>query len=291
VAHWRRADRRSSRGSLRGYCTWQTWQLLALADGPRCNGLAAEPIIASVRCYVGNPSRRTTDSTKVQQMAQWLDFVSWVTVSLGLLTAVAIAFDVIAHPQHMKIMNVVWPITGLYLPVAGWWLYADMARRKPMSMPMDMHAARAGRPFWKGVFVSTTHCAAGCVIGDIIGAPIVFWTGWTLFGERLYAEYVVLFILAYIFGIAFQYLPIRAVRRILPGKALLEAIKADTLALTAFEIGLFAWMALAYFVFVIRPELTSSTYWFMMQIGMVLGFIASYPPNWYLVRAGVKPGM
>jgi len=33
------------------------------------------------------------------------------------------------------------------------------------------------------------------------------------------------------------------------------------------------------------------TYWFMMQIGMVLGFIASFPANWYLVRAGVKPGM
>ena len=42
----------------------------------------------------------------------------------------------------------------------------------------------------------------------------------------------------------------------------------------------------------IRPHgLTSPTYWFMMQIGMVLGFIASFPANWYLVRAGVKPGM
>src|SRR5580700_7152508 len=49
----------------------------------------------------------------------------------------------------------------------------------------------------ESVFVSTTHCAAGCVIGDVIGAPLVFWAGWTLFGERLYAEYLVLFILAY----------------------------------------------------------------------------------------------
>jgi Domain of unknown function (DUF4396) len=141
------------------------------------------------------------------------------------------------------------------------------------------------------VFVSTTHCAAGCVIGDIIGAPIVFWAGWTLFGSRLYAEFLVLFVLAYIFGIAFQYLPIRAMRRISRRGALIEAIKADTLALTAFEIGLFAWMAFVYFHFVPRSELTSPTYWFMMQIGMVLGFIASFPANWYLVRAGVKPGM
>ena len=67
-------------------------------------------------------------------MAQWLIIVSWVAVILGLSTALAIAFDVIAHPQHMKIMNVVWPITGLYLPVLGWLLYADMARQKPMSV-------------------------------------------------------------------------------------------------------------------------------------------------------------
>jgi hypothetical protein len=99
----------------------------------------------------------------------------------------------------------------------------------------------------KSVFVSTTHCAAGCIIGDIIGAPIVFWAGWTLFGERLYAEYLLLFVLAYIFGVGFQYLPIRAMPRISRRVALLEAIKADTLALTAFEIGLFAWMAVAKF--------------------------------------------
>jgi hypothetical protein len=54
---------------------------------------------------------------------------------------------------------------------------------------------------------------------------------------------------------------------------------------------LFAWMAFIYFQFVPRSELTSPTYWFVMQIGMVLGFIASFPANWYLVRAGVKPGM
>src|SRR5580693_3582749 len=225
-------------------------------------------------------------------MAQWLIITPWVAVILGLLTALAIAFDITAHPPQMKIMNAVWPITGLYLPILGWFLYIDMTRRTPMNMSMDMHAAQGGgRPFWKSVFVSTTHCAAGCVIGDIIGAPIVFWAGWTLFGERLYAEFLVLFVLAYIFGIAFQYLPIRAMRRISRRLAFLEAIKADTLALTAFEIGLFAWMALVYFQFVPRSELTSPTYWFMMQIGMVLGFIASFPANWYLVRAGVKPGM
>jgi hypothetical protein len=49
----------------------------------------------------------------------------------GLFTAVAIALDVLQHPQHTKIMNIVWPIMGLYLPIVGWWLYDNMSRPKP----------------------------------------------------------------------------------------------------------------------------------------------------------------
>jgi hypothetical protein len=52
-------------------------------------------------------------------MAHVLAIVSWISVILGLATGIAIAFDIAALPQQMKIMNVVWPITGLYLPVAG----------------------------------------------------------------------------------------------------------------------------------------------------------------------------
>jgi hypothetical protein len=220
-------------------------------------------------------------------MALWLVIVSWASVIFGVLTAIVIAIDLLAHPQKMKIMNFVWPITGLYLPFIGWWIYAVIGR--PMSVAM--HSTAGEHQFWKRVFVSTTHCASGCVIGDIIGAPIVFAAGWTFFGERLYADYVVLFALAYVFGIAFQYFPIRATRNVSRRVAIIDAVKADTLALTAFELGLFAWMAVVYFLFVSRAEPTSVYYWFMMQIGMVLGFITAVPPNWLLVRSGVKGGM
>jgi len=59
----------------------------------------------------------------------------------------------------------------------------------------------------------------------------------------------------------------------------------------ATKFGLFAWMALIHFFLVPRLEMSPPIYWFMMQIGMILGFIVSYPPNWYLVLSGVKPGM
>jgi hypothetical protein len=32
-------------------------------------------------------------------------------------------------------------------------------------------------------------------------------------------------------------------------------------------------------------------FWFMMQIGLILGFATTYPVNRWLVRVGIKPGM
>ncbi len=207
-----------------------------------------------------------------------LQTASWIAISLGVLTALVIAADERSHPQGMPIMNVVWPVTGLYFPVIGGWLYRAVGR------PLVTHAhdAVAQEARWKSILLSATHCGAGCVIGDIVAVA--------LFGPSFTIE----FAFAYLFGIAFQYLPIRAMRDISPATALWEAIKADTLSLVAFEVGMFGWMAVArLWLLPGEPAATSIAFWFMMQIGMIVGFATTttYPANWLLVKWGVKSGM
>ena len=76
------------------------------------------------------------------------------------------------------------------------------------------------------------------------------------------------------------------------GEGIVAALKADALSLTSFEIGLFAWMALMRFVFfhpALKPD--SPVFWFMMQIGMIVGFATTFPVNWWLVKIGVKEAM
>ena len=199
-------------------------------------------------------------------------------------------------------MNVVWPITALYIPVAGWWLYDSMGRPMAAGVATMEHGGmnlsgsqsmngRAG--YRSSIFRSAMHCGAGCVVGDVIGAPVVKAMGWTVFGERLFAEYFVEFAIAYVFGIAFQYIPIRSVRRVRRHVALIDAVKSETLALIAFEIGLFGWMAVPYFLLFPQhpPEVETIAFWFVMQIGMMLGLPTSYPANWWLVKSGIKSGM
>lgn len=114
-----------------------------------------------------------------------------------------------------------------------------------------------------------------------------------LLDQRLYSECAVEFVLTYLFGIAFRHFPICAMRQVAPGEAVVDAVKADTLSLIAFEAGMFAWMALIWFLLTPshRPDASNIAFWFMMQIGMVLGFLTIRPANRLLVGTGVKSEM
>ena len=86
----------------------------------------------------------------------------------------------------------------------------------------------------------------------------------------------------------------RSMRPGLSGGGLLrQAFKADVVSLSAFEIGLFGWMAVTQLVLFTDPHLfpDTATYWLMMQIGMVLGFMTTYPVNIWLINLGVKEAM
>lgn len=228
-----------------------------------------------------------------------LTTIAWIAVISGLSTAGVIAADVVKRPQHMAIMNVTWPITGLYFPIVGWWIYSAMGRPDGMPRAAQTHHGGGGhqhhhapKPKWQSVFVGVTHCGGGCTLGDSVAAPIVAALGLTLAGSALAAHYTGEFIAAYLFGIAFQFLPIMEMGETRVSRALVNAVKADTLSLVAFEIGMFGFMSLAVFVLVPTMQpVASPVYWFMMQIAMVAGFATAYPANWWLVNRGIKHGM
>jgi hypothetical protein len=220
----------------------------------------------------------------------WLQGLAIASLILGFGSAVVIGIDLLRRPQHMAIMNAVWPITALYFgPIAVWW-YWTLGRAMPRGSSADHHMHRQKRPFWQTIIVEATHCGAGCTLGDVIAEFTIYFTRFSIGGSALLTEYIGDFVLAYAFGIVFQYFAIAPMRglSLLPG--LWAAIQADTLSLTAFEVGLFAWMAvMAHLPFQLTP--VHPAYWSLMQIGMVIGFATSYPANWFLVRKGIKQPM
>ena len=151
-----------------------------------------------------------------------------------------------------------------------------------------------GRPRWQSVVLSTLHCGAGCTLADIVGEWFLFFVPVAIGGSILAGTWVVDYLLALAFGIGFQYAAIRGMERTLPrGEAIRRAAKADILSLTAWQAGMYGWMAVAIFALnggEAMPR-TSFVFWFSMQVAMACGFLVALPVNILLIRAGIKKGM
>jgi hypothetical protein len=228
----------------------------------------------------------------------WFELLAWVALALGFASALVIVADIVllGNWQHMAIMNIAFPLTALYMgPIALSAYFARggrMSRKRMHTHPTGMK--EGARDSWWQVSLSDTHCGAGCTLGDIGGEWIVWATGWVIGSTAaLGPEYILDLPLAWTFGILFQYFVIAPLRDQIGRLAPLgDAIKSDTLSVLSFEVGLFGWMAVAHYV-IWKPSLPidSSSNWFMMQIGMIMGFVTSWPVNRWLLRHGIKEPM
>ncbi|HWC81728.1 MAG TPA: DUF4396 domain-containing protein [Pseudonocardiaceae bacterium] len=181
--------------------------------------------------------------------ATWLTILAWVALGVAFASAALILIDIYGrgYRQHMKVMEIVWPVTALYFGPAAIAAYRAWGRPKTQRW-QDEHGDPPDKPGYATTAVGVSHCGAGCTLGDIIAEFAVFGLGVSIAGLTLGAEYVGDYVLAVLLGIGFQYFAIAPMRGLGVRKGLVEAAKADVLSLSAFEIGLFGWMALMYFV-------------------------------------------
>jgi divalent metal cation (Fe/Co/Zn/Cd) transporter len=218
-----------------------------------------------------------------------LHLVALIAIAVDLCCAAWLAWAVIRRPPHMTVMALVWPLSGLFGGPLTVWLYRRYG---------EAHM----KPFWASVAIDTCHCGSGCTLGDILAeilaavAPgVLVWFGLgSLFRDPVPAGWVLDTVLAFVFGIYFQYAAIKPMHDISAGAALIRALKADTLSLAAWQAGMIGFMALMQYGMPGMAAMMSPAtveYWLMMQIAMLIGFVLSYPVNWWLVRAGIKDAM
>lgn len=231
-------------------------------------------------------------------MPAWIHTLSIFSLVIAGLCALWIVADLLmGHKQHMWIMNIVWPISALYAGPLALWAYYSVGRlstRKATMAAKERDEAPPGKkkPFWQMVALGDSHCGGGCTLGDIVGEWALFLFPLTLFGMKIFGTWAVDYVLALLFGIFFQYFTIAPMRGLSFGKGMVAAAKADFFSITAWEVGMYGWMAIVTFViFGHELEKTNPVFWFMMQIAMLAGFLTSYPVNWWLLRAGIKERM
>lgn len=247
------------------------------------------------------------------------NIISKIFIVIGILSALSITIDILKHPQkEMPIMNLVWPINGLWAGIFGVWAYFTIGKYRKMDMSgMDMSTMKMDdmkdmdmsnmkmddmdmkgmdmsnkySSFWQGVVADTLHCGAGCSLADLIGPWLFLVFPFTIFNNYTFGEWTMEYFLALLTGVTFQYAAISPMMNEKGFKVWLRALKIDFLSLTSWQIGMYGWMALVIFVWFGRLSPTTPEFWFMMQIAMCCGFITAYPVNWWLVKVGIKMGM
>lgn len=216
-------------------------------------------------------------------MPQWLIILATVSLVSGVACSVWIAADIsLGRRQPMWIMNLVWPVSGLYAgPLALWAWYA-------FGRSSDQEHSRI-----QGIALGVSHCGAGCTLADlIVESSLILMPPLMLFGHEIFAAWVLDYCAAFLIGIAFQYFTIKPMSDKSPEQALWAAVKADTLSLTSWQLGMYGWMAIATFaIFGHALDKTGPVFWFMMQIAMLCGFVTAWPVNTWLIRAGIKEAM
>lgn len=239
----------------------------------------------------------------------FLHLLSILSLVVAFVIAFVIALDELRFPQRMWIMNIVWPVSALFgslFAAFGYFRFGRLSSRRSNTAGRKgkIRANEKQPSFPVMVAKGATHCGSGCTLGDI-GAEwlafffpaILVWLGWhTLFFEKVYAVWVLDFAFAFLIGIAFQYWTIKPMRHLSFKQGLAAAVKADFLSLTAWQLGMYGFMAFAQFILFrkiigSRLEPTMPEFWFMMQIAMIAGFLTSYPVNWWLLARGIKEKM
>lgn len=217
--------------------------------------------------------------------------IAVMALAAGCLSAAWIVRHEWRHRQAMWIMYPVWPLVALSGgPLILWLYHRAAAQKRP--------------PFWLATAVATCHCGAGCTLGDLSaetlatvhpGALVPFGLGWAT-EQPIFAGWGLDFALAYAIGIVFQYFSIAPMRNLGLWEGIVAALKADTLSLIGWQLGMYGAMAIAQFLVfpaILGHPVTASSpvFWFTMQIAMIAGFATSYPVNILLLRLGWKERM
>ncbi|MGC3862187.1 DUF4396 domain-containing protein [Micromonospora chersina] len=220
----------------------------------------------------------------------WLVMLAWASLIVVFVSTVVVVVDqfVLGYRQPARIMEIVWPSTALYLGPAAVVTYRRWGRTQS---PRWRH--RHGKPPRASRHAPTTiqtyHCATHCTLGVIIATPITYGVGLEMFGSTLWPEVLGDYLGAVAIGIAFRYSAEAHTGGRRAWAAIRKFFRADLLTVSVFEVALLAWLALMHFRFfheTLRPD--GPVFWFIVQVGLIIGFFAAWPPTLLLIRRGIK---
>jgi Domain of unknown function (DUF4396) len=203
----------------------------------------------------------------------------WFVLTAAALLFVAI--DIRTTPES-PVLKWGFVLVTAYTGVVGAFLYV-LGCREPLPGLHERYVAAR----WRQTLGSTMHCVAGDGVGIIAGAALS-----SVFGLAGLAE----IILEYVLGFAFGWMIFQALfMRDMAGGSYLRALSStfisELLSMNLLMAGMVPTVMALKSRIAGAADPTTPYFWFVMSMGLLVGFIFAYPMNWWLVAYHLKHGM
>ncbi|NGX54437.1 MAG: hypothetical protein KR126chlam2_00047 [Chlamydiae bacterium] len=198
------------------------------------------------------------------------------------LSLIYITYDLIWVTPEAPVMKAGWWLVTLYTGPIGLFLYL-LTCKEPMPETHEAFIA----PLWKQSIGSEVHCLAGDATGIILAAAILAFFEISPSLE-IFIEYVAGFASGLLI---FQSL---FMKKMMGGnyfQALKTTFYPEWLSMNMIMGGMIPTMVIWSLLIPGSRDPVSLRFWGMMSLASIIGGIAAYPMNHWLVKKGLKHGM
>jgi len=219
----------------------------------------------------------------------WLTTVSWIFLGLALVSAGILLYDIYGrgYRQRLRAMEVVWVTSALYLGPLAVLAYSRWGRPRSEKW-QDEHGDAPEKSLPVAAATGGLTGGAASALAHVVGVPLVVLSGLTIAGLDLWAMILVIAVMATALLFAFEYFFSTArERELAPARGLGVALLIALVTVLAFDVGMGGWMLFLHFS-AFMPAPTDIAFLFLMQIGLILGFLTGYPAVAWLVGRGTK---
>ncbi|MDP9200956.1 MAG: DUF4396 domain-containing protein [Gemmatimonadota bacterium] len=214
---------------------------------------------------------------------QPIDFVVYAWLVVAVLSAIYVAYDQFRHNPEAPVMKWGFVLVTLYMGPVGLLLYV-MADKEPVPGTHE----RFVEPLWKQGVGSTVHCIAGDATGIILAAAAT-----ALLGFPMWIDVIVEYIVGFLLGLLiFQALFMRDMMGGSYGENVRRSFLPELLSMNMMMAGMAPVMIFMMMGRDMRAMWPAEPlFWFVMSLGVTVGFMIAYPVNVWLVAKGMKHGL
>ena len=222
------------------------------------------------------------DMSMESPIPSWLTPVAWTFLTLSVLSAAFIAADIyLGRRRHNSVaFELVWIASGLYLGPFAIAFYLSRGRTNTDSAPVDGTPRKPA-----DTVVALLPGGGASAVAHLIAVPFVVAVGWTIAGLAMWPMIIIIAVLVVVMVAVYERVASNGPRAgHARGLSVGAAIVAAVITVVAFDIGMVGWMLLLHFNNAM-PPVTESTFWFLMQVGVIVGLLTGYPAvKWLLSR-------